>query len=233
MFLTSLSCQASPDEETKKSSVSETKLTGRSLVALLDKNSDGKLSKKECDTDLKLFFSDLDSNQDGFLDTKEADVAARFENRRLSGEVEAKEQEPSGGLTVAQLFLGLDKNRDNLIQKDEANAQLKPYFEQYDLNKDKGIDRKEARILVEHANAAMQQQNALNPKKSSSSNRVTAKQLIAFLDRNNDQKIAKDEANAQLKAGFALFDKNKDGFIDLKEAGPLAEVANQATGKSR
>ena len=48
--------------------------------------------------------------------------------------------------------------------------------------------------------------------------KMTAKQMITFMDSYGDGKITRDEAPAGLKAGFDFFDQNKDGEIDINEA---------------
>ena len=62
--------------------------------------------------------------------------------------------------------------------------------------------------------------------------KMTAEQMMTFMDSNGDGRITRDEAPAELKAGFDFFDQNKDGGIDINEAQILADYANnQAAGK--
>ena len=71
--------------------------------------------------------------------------------------------------------------------------------------------------------------------------RVTAKRIIDYMDRNGDGKISKDEAPGGLKPHFNQVDTNKDGGIDVKEAELIAdlvgvtkviELSNQQNAKS-
>ena len=60
--------------------------------------------------------------------------------------------------------------------------------------------------------------------------KMTAEQMMTFMDSNGDGKITRDEAPAELKAGFDFFDQDKDGGIDINEAQILADYDdNQAT----
>ena len=50
--------------------------------------------------------------------------------------------------------------------------------------------------------------------------------MLKQWDKNGDGKIAKDEANEQLKPFFDQQDQNKDGFIDAEEAQAIADFVN-------
>jgi hypothetical protein len=50
--------------------------------------------------------------------------------------------------------------------------------------------------------------------------------MMTFMDSNSDGRITRDEAPAELKAGFDFFDQNKDGGIDINEAQILADYDN-------
>ena len=54
--------------------------------------------------------------------------------------------------------------------------------------------------------------------------RVTAKRIIDYMDRNGDGMVSKDEAPGGLKPHFNLVDTNKDGGIDVKEAELIADL---------
>ena len=45
--------------------------------------------------------------------------------------------------------------------------------------------------------------------------KMTAEQMMTFMDSNGDGKITRDEAPADIKAGFDFVDQNKDGGIDI------------------
>ncbi len=61
--------------------------------------------------------------------------------------------------------------------------------------------------------------------------KITAEQMMRFMDSNGDGKITRDEAPAELKAGFDFFDQNKDGGIDINEAQIMADNANNQAAK--
>ena len=56
--------------------------------------------------------------------------------------------------------------------------------------------------------------------------RVTAEQIVSYLDKNGDGKISKDEASEELKPHFEQIDANKDGVIDVREAQVMADYQN-------
>jgi len=56
--------------------------------------------------------------------------------------------------------------------------------------------------------------------------KMTAEQMMTFMDSNGDGRITRDEAPAELKAGFDFFDQNKDGGIDINEAQIMADYDN-------
>lgn len=108
----------------------------------------------------------------------------------------------------------------------KAPAELKPYFEQYDVNKDGAIDLNETQALVKHANRG---QDEAEP--APVPGRVTAKQLITLMDQNGDARISEEEAPEELKPNFRFIDTNGDGEIDVKEAEVMAKYANQQQGR--
>lgn len=55
-------------------------LTSKQLIASMDKDKDGKVSKREASEELKPFFGDTDTNNDGFIDEKEGQALADFVN---------------------------------------------------------------------------------------------------------------------------------------------------------
>jgi len=66
----------------------------------------------------------------------------------------------------------------------------------------------------------------LDPVNNAGKQKVTAKQIIASMDKNDDGKISKDEASEGLKPFFDPLDANKDGVIDLQEAQVIAGYSN-------
>jgi Ca2+-binding EF-hand superfamily protein len=118
----------------------------------------------------------------------------------------------------------MDANRDGRITKNEASEDLKLFFAQYDANKDGAIDVKEAQALVKYAN----REQAGSSEPAPAPGRVTAKQIISYMDKNGDGKLGKDEASKEVKANFQFIDTNGDGVIDVKEAQVMADYANKA-----
>ena len=56
--------------------------TAQQIIAYMDTNSDGKISRDEASAELKAHFDQIDTNNDGAIDVKEAQVMADFVNRQ-------------------------------------------------------------------------------------------------------------------------------------------------------
>ena len=110
---------------------------------------------------------------------------------------------------------GMDANKDGKVIRDEAVADLKPVFNQYDLNRDGALDTTEARLIIE----------------SIAGTRFTGAAIVGFLDRNADGGIGRDEASVELKSNFDTYDINRDGMIDSSEAQVLADYANETQSR--
>ncbi|MEC8842106.1 MAG: hypothetical protein VX432_10985, partial [Candidatus Poribacteria bacterium] len=115
---------------------------------------------------------------------------------------EKSTEQATGKMTAEQMMTFMDSNSDGRITRDEAPAELKAGFDFFDQNKDGGIDINEAQILADYAN-------------NQAAGKMTAEQMMTFMDSNGDGRITRDEAPAELKAGFDFFDQNKDGGIDI------------------
>ena len=200
-------------------------MTAEQVVQAMDANGDGKITKDEASEDLKLFFGEIDANGDGGIDVQEAQVMVK-EMQGQPTTAQPSATPPQGEMTAAQLIGFMDKNGDGKIAKDEANDQLKPAFAQFDQNKDGFLDSTEAQTLADIINGQQAGSQQDSQKSPPPPKRLTAAQLISFMDKNGDGKIAKDEANDQLKPAFAQFDQNKDGFIDVQEAQAIADFVN-------
>ena len=201
-------------------------MTAEQVVQAMDANGDGKITKDEASEDLNLFFDEIDANGDGGIDVQEAQVMVKD----MQGQptvVQPSAKPPQGGMTAAQLIGFMDKNGDGKIAKDEANDQLKPAFAQFDQNKDGFLDVAEARTLADIINGQQAGSERKEAQKSPPPPKgLTGAQLISFMDKNADGKIAKDEANEQLKPFFDQQDQNKDGFLDAVEAQAIADFVN-------
>ena len=188
------------------------RVTAEQIVGHVDRNGDGKISRDEAAANLKPYFEQYDANKDGVIDVKEAQVLADY----------ATSQQVQRPATAEQIVGYLDRNGDGKISKDEASAELKPYFEQYDANKDGVIDVTEAQVMADYVNSQQVQ------------GRVTAEQIVSYMDKNGDGKISKDEASEELKPHFEQIDANKDGVIDVKEAQVMADYQNnQQAGSTK
>ena len=66
----------------------------------------------------------------------------------------------------------------------------------------------------------------LDPTKDDKKQKVTAKQVIEAMDKNDDGKISKDEAPDAMKPFFDQIDANGDGAVDVKEAQVIANFRN-------
>lgn len=201
------------------------RVTAKQMLSYLDKNGDGKISRKEASEELKPFFEQIDANKDGAIDVKEAQVMADYQNSQQSGSTAPASA--AARVTAKQIVSDMDKNGDGKITKNEASEDLRLFFDQYDVNKDGAIDVKEAAELEKYANG--QQTGSSRP--ASASGRVTAKQLIGYMDKNGDGKISKDEASEELKPNFQFIDTNGDEVIDVKEAQIMAKHVNEQQGQ--
>ena len=121
----------------------------------------------------------------------------------------------------------MEKNGDGKISKDEASEDVKLFFGDIDTNGDGSIDSKEAQVMVEYANG----QQSGSVESVPTTGKLTAEQIISYLDKNGDGKISKEEASDELKPHFAAIDVNGDGAIDSKEAEVMADYANEESGK--
>lgn len=139
----------------------------------------------------------------------------------LFGE-EEKETDKPPEYTAGQIMAFLDKDGDEKISKEEAEAspELSPAFAHVDTNEDGFIDMKETEAMVEYT----QKQKQAN--KPAGGKKTTAREIIASMDRNKDGKIGKDEASEELKLFFSDYDSNSDGFIDEKEGQAIAKFVS-------
>ena len=66
------------EKQANQPAIGGKKTTAKEIIASMDENKDGKISKDEASEELKPFFSDYDSNSDGFIDLKEGQAIAKF-----------------------------------------------------------------------------------------------------------------------------------------------------------
>jgi Ca2+-binding EF-hand superfamily protein len=115
------------------------------LLALFDRNNDGKISKDEAGGRLADHFDRLDANKDGFLDK---DELRRAVNILLASPAVrpavARTVRPQAQSSAMPDFDALDRDADGRLTRDEVKGTpLADRFDQIDTNKDGQIDRKE------------------------------------------------------------------------------------------
>ena len=133
----------------------------------MDKNDDAIINRDEASEDLILFFDEMDANSDQGIDAKEAEVMARHlitvrpelvskkslpdkagkAKRKTAKTSAAKKGSPKAKAIIAYM----DENKDGKIAKDEASNELKPYFDQIDIDQNGQIDAVEAEAMVKYA----------------------------------------------------------------------------------
>ena len=139
----------------------------KQIMNAMDKNDDAIINRDEASEDLILFFDEMDANSDQGIDAKEAEVMARHlitvrpelvskkslpdkagkAKRKTAKTSAAKKGSPKAKAIIAYM----DENKDGKIAKDEASNELKPYFDQIDIDQNGQIDAVEAEAMVKYA----------------------------------------------------------------------------------
>jgi Ca2+-binding EF-hand superfamily protein len=105
--------------------------------------------------------------------------------------------------SLKELFTRLDKNQDQVVEREEVPESARPAFEKLlkagDMNNDGKIDIEEIRVLSQHLQAA-----------------DDPKARFKAMDKDGDGKVSRAEFTG-VPANFARFDTNKDGFLDQDE----------------
>src|SRR5262249_23125320 len=115
-----------------------------------------------------------------------------------------------------------DKNKDGYLTKDELPPRLAERFSQFDTNQDDKLDRKEVEQMLQAVRMVLGQAAKAAMKKGGDAG-GNVKNILQRMDKNNDGKISKDEAQGPLKEAFDRLDKNKDGYLDKDELRAFAE----------
>ena len=113
------------------------------LLARMDTNKDGKISRQEAKGPLARNFDQYDTNKDGFLDKEELRRVAR---QFLTNQQRNPGGRPPGTTPAANEpdFDALDRNADGRLTRDELKGTpFYDHFDEIDTNKDGKIDRKE------------------------------------------------------------------------------------------
>ncbi|MFK7767798.1 MAG: hypothetical protein AB8B55_11295 [Mariniblastus sp.] len=211
---------------------SPSKYTAKSMINSMDKNGDGKISKKEAPAELKKSFGYVDTNNDGSIDVNEAKAMADHANNEKSAA-----NKPAGaklkttkGVTAKQFIVALDKDGNGKVSKSETFGQIKTNFTYMDSNGDGFIDTQEAQASLDYAKnndlvfdltPTASQLSTSKSKTAAEPISATPQQTIANLDKNGDGKITRREASEDLRLFFGNYDTNKDGSIDEKESASL------------
>ena len=198
------------------------RVTPKQVVAYYDKNRNGFIEESEASPELKPHFAQIDTNGDGQIDLREAQAMADYQNQQQDQAAETPTPRLSG-ITAKQIVDGLDKNGDGRITKEEATAELKPFFGQIDTNSDGAIDVDEAQVMADYAK---NQQAATSNQPKTADSSAGVEQVLKSMDANRDGKIDMDEASEDLRFYFGEFDSNDDGVIDATEAKAIVRYVN-------
>ena len=155
--------------------------------------------------------------------------AAKFKNPSAAPATETSDAPASQGVTAKQILGFLDKDGDGKIRLQEAAPELKPFFAAADVNEDGAIDLEEAQLIADFQNRLQGASKPTAAAAESARGRVTARQIVSGMDKNNDAKISREEASEDLKLYFDQFDTNEDGAIDVEEARAIAKYVNAET----
>lgn len=143
----------------------------------------------------------------------------------LTGPTDSRSQ--TSKTTVASLLKEMDRDGDARISKTEAVEDLRLYFSRFDRNTDGWIDADEAEAVALAANRVVSKSGAETSEAGNAAGKITAKQLVSYMDKDFDGKISKAEATPEVKENFGYIDTNSDGFIDVREAQVMADYANK------
>ncbi len=141
----------------------------------------------------------------------------------LFGDLADSQESEVPEYTAEQIIGFMDKDDDEKISEDEAGGLIKENFGAIDTNGDGFIDMNETDAMLIYS-AQQKAKEKVKPKSKSVS--TTSNQIIASMDRNKDGRIAKDEADEELKPFFSTYDTNKDNFIDEKEGQAIADFVS-------
>ena len=113
------------------------------IIQELDDNEDGRVARREADSDLKEYWQLLDLNRDKHLDREELLTAHDFEPPYMSG-IEINEE-------VDDLFESTDKNSDGVLTRKEARRDWE-YLKESDLDRDRKVTRDEVMYVYQAEN---------------------------------------------------------------------------------
>ncbi len=103
-------------------------------------------------------------------------------------------------------FIGIDRNADNMVSREEARDYRQRYFDSLDENSD-GIVEFDEYVKAKNLRSAVANTDA----------EVKVTDEYAEADKNSDTKLTPEEFFAVGDKRFDLLDKDKDGFVSQKE----------------
>jgi Ca2+-binding EF-hand superfamily protein len=118
-----------------------------------------------------------------------------------------------------ELFLELDANHDNAIEREEVPASARPAFER--LLK-RGDDNHNGKLEAEEYRAVLQDLHAFNEEA-----KKKAVARLKSMDRNGDGKVAREEFTGP-KERFDQLDRDGDGFLSQQEIVAAAQAKKAA-----
>jgi Ca2+-binding EF-hand superfamily protein len=142
-------------------------------------------------------------------------------------------------LTPRQFIQRFDKNKDGYLTKDELPPRFANAFDRLDSNGDGQLDAQEVQrlLMVLRKRFGVSGPNQPAPGKGAAKGTDPAverfvNRVLREMDKNEDGKISRDEAQRRVRAAFDRFDANRDGYLDKNELRQMAArfLAQQAGG---
>jgi Ca2+-binding EF-hand superfamily protein len=195
---------------------------GPRILAILDTDRDGQLSKEELSKAAEKF-NEFDGNKDGKLDVRE-----------LLGPPPGDRFPPAGGRPSTDRaaaenrmkanFARIDKNGDGSISKSEVPEEQWKLLKAADTDSNETVTFEEYKARAARRESRRQRDRDRLPEGML----VRMKQRFSQFDKNNDGKLEKSELPEELRPNFERADQNRDGSISLEEftAGARRRAAN-------
>lgn len=165
---------------------------GERMIRRFDENRDGKVTRDEFTSSLRKHFAEMDLNGDSRIDDE--DLPPMMRGRGMLGE--GRGSGHAGRLM--DLLRGADANKDGVITLDEAQAEGAKLFTQFDRNKDNVIDKADADTLKKDmgdywVKRFIHHFGGKDGKVTREQFEKVAKERFAMRDLDNDGKITRDE----------------------------------------
>lgn len=192
----------------------------KEILARLDKNGDGKLSKDEAPERMKENFDRLDANKDGNIDAEEFAKSVGGLGGRPGAPGGAPGLEGPEAKGLEEIFSKHDANSDGKLTKDEVPDGQKEMFQRI-------VDRLGGESLSKEqfVRAMLMQRGAAGPPGRPGepgrpgAGPMAALPVLRALDADGDGEISKSEIEGAAKA-LAALDKNGDGKLSRDEILP-------------